>query len=282
MVHSGRVLIAAGGDFTLPAGEQADFVMVVDGTAQIDGQVDTILIVDATTTLTGASAETLIAISSQVTVGDGTTISRDLWRLDSQVQQLGSAEVASMRDLGAELMGLGLVLAPALFLLWIGFAIAAIAIGLLAAALAARQLRAGTALINREPVQTVLTAIVATILPVLVIAGLVVTIVGAPLALAIVFFIWPLAAFFGYLVAAVWIGDWVVARMTPGTIRERPYLASVVGIVILQVAGIIPIVHFIATFLGYGAVVLLAWRTFTSGRPAPAPAAGPQPQPIAG
>ena len=46
MPHSGRVLISTQGDVTIPAGEQADFVMVVDGTATIAGEVNTIFVVN--------------------------------------------------------------------------------------------------------------------------------------------------------------------------------------------------------------------------------------------
>ena len=51
--HSGRVLISTQGDITIPAGEQADFVMVVNGTATIAGEVNTIFVVNGTANLTG-------------------------------------------------------------------------------------------------------------------------------------------------------------------------------------------------------------------------------------
>jgi hypothetical protein len=93
--------------------------------------------------------------------------------------------------------------------------------------------------------------------------------------------LWPLAAFLGYLVAGIWIGDWVLARTSPETIRERPYLAAVVGILILEVLGLLPFLPMIASLFGFGAVLLLAWRTLRSGsipaaatrQPAPAPMA---------
>ena len=46
MPHSGRVLISTQGDVTIPAGEQADLVMVVNGTATIAGEVNTIFVVN--------------------------------------------------------------------------------------------------------------------------------------------------------------------------------------------------------------------------------------------
>ena len=101
---------------------------------------------------------------------------------------------------------------------------------------------------------------------VLVIA-LFITVVGTPMSLGILFGRWPLTAFVGYLVAAIWIGDWILHRTSPGTVRERPYLAAVIGILIMQILAIIPFFSGIASLFGFGAVLLLAWRTFRQGRP---------------
>jgi hypothetical protein len=118
--------------------------------------------------------------------------------------------------------------------------------------------------------------------PLILIVLLFITIVGAPLALGILFVAWPLAAFVGYLVAGIWLGDWILRRTSPAVVRERPYLAAVSGLVVLQVLGIWPVFSMIASLFGYGAILLLAWRTFRSapgsvdaaGHPAPVPVAG--------
>ena len=64
--------------------------------------------------------------------------------------------------------------------------------------------------------------------------------------------------------AGIAIGDWIVGRLSPGVTRERPYLAAVVGLLVLELVGIVPLVSGIATLFGYGAVLLLAWRTLRS------------------
>jgi hypothetical protein len=99
-----------------------------------------------------------------------------------------------------------------------------------------------------------------------------VTIVGAPLGVGLLLFVWPLTAFLGYLVAAIWIGDWVLRRGAKPVPRQRPYLAAVIGVLILEVVGILPPLAAIASLFGFGAVILLAWRSFRSssiGAPAP-------------
>lgn len=268
--HTGRVLVSVQGDVAVPAGEQADVVVVVNGHGAIAGQVNTVVVIDGSVDLAGATVESIVAVRSPVNIGPDSVVRGDVMTVDSLVHQQGNAQVQGVvRDMAMDLAGFGLVLASALFLLWIGFAIAAIAAGLLLAALAARQVRAAEALISHEPGQTFLAALVGLIVPMLVIGALFATIVGAPLAVGILVGLWPLAAFLGYLVAGIWIGDWILGRMSPTTQRERPYLAAVIGIVILEIAGIFPLLPAIAGLFGYGAVLLLAWRTFRGPRVAP-------------
>ena len=110
-------------------------------------------------------------------------------------------------------------------------------------------------------------------------------------AAALLFVVWPLVGLLGYIVAGIWVGDWVLGRMYPGMVRERPYLASIVGLIVLTVLGIFPPLPAIASLFGYGAVLLLAWRTFrghgtaaanisTAAPVPPAPTAPTAPLPV--
>lgn len=269
MPHSGRVLISTKGDVTIPANEQADFVMVVDGTATIAGQVNSIVVINGAANLTGARTETIVAINSPVNLADGTVVFGDVMTIDSAVHQAGTAEVTGeVKDLQASFIALGAVLAPALILLWIGFGLAVIAAGLLLAGVASRQVRAAEALISHEPVLTLATGIVGMVVIPLAAFLLIATLIGAALGVGILIALWPLVAFVGYLVAGIWIGDWVLQQMRPAVSRERPYFAAVIGLLILQVLGLVPvlgIVSAIVSLFGFGAVVLLAWRTLRAG-----------------
>jgi hypothetical protein len=264
--HNGRVLISTNGDVTVPAGEHADAVIVVNGTATIAGEVNAIVVVDGAAILTGARTESVVAIRSPVTIGAGTVVLGDVMKLDSLVTRVGDGAIGgTVRDIGADVAGVGFFIGPAMILLFAGFAVATIAAGLLLAGLAARQVREAEALISRQPVQTLVASLAGIFLPVLLVALLIATIVGAPLGIGILLGLWPLAAFIGYLVAGIWIGDWVLARTSPATTRERPYLAAVVGLLILQVLAVLPFLSAIATLFGYGGVLLLAWQTFRGG-----------------
>jgi hypothetical protein len=232
--------------------------------------------------LTGARTESVIAVRSPVTIGPGTVVLGDVMKVDSVVTRVGDGAIGgAVRDLAADSAGLGWFVGPAMLMAYAGFGRAASAAGLLLAGLAARQVRAAEALISHQPAQTLVAALAGVFLPIFLVTMLVVTIVGAPLGIGILLGLWPLAAFIGYLVAGIWIGDWVLARTTPGTTRERPYLAAVVGLLILELLGILPFIPMIATLFGFGAVLLLAWGTFRGGAMPTAPIRQPAPVPTA-
>ncbi len=265
-IGNGRVLVSTSGGLTMAPGDQADLVFVTQGKATIAGDVNTLVVINGSAELTGAHVHSILAVRSPVTLGAGTVVSGDIWTLDSAVTQTGGAQVqGSVRNIGLDLVAIGLILIPALFLLWIGFVLATIVAGLLLAALAARQVRAAESLISHEPWQTLLWGIAGVLVAIVLVIALFITVVGTPMSLGILFGLWPLTAFVGYLVAAIWIGDWILHRTSPGTVRERPYLAAVIGILIMQILAIIPFFSGIASLFGFGAVLLLAWRTFRQG-----------------
>lgn len=280
-----RVLVAVNGDVTLPAGQSADAVVVVKGTATIAGTARTVVVVEGTADVVGARIDNMWAIRSTVNLQPGSVVTGDLMTLDATVHKLGDAAVqGAVTEITPAIVAMGAILAPIAILFWFGLGLATIVAGLFLAGLAARQVRQTEVLISREPVPVLLVGVAGLILVPIVATLLMVSILGAPLGLAILFGVWPSVAFLGYLVAGVWVGDWVLARMQPTKVRERPYLASVVGIMLLQLVGLIPLVGLvsvIASLLGVGAVLLAGWRTLLgqvtplpTGMGAPAPAGG--------
>ena len=126
-------------------------------------------------------------------------------------------------------------LAPAIVLFMLGFALVTIVAGLALAALAARQVRSAEALIRHEPVLTLRRSVLAglVVIPVVAILAMI-TVVGAPLGLAILFVVWPAAAY-----RRLPRGRHLDRRMAPRTDEHaratatRPYLAAVVGLIVL-------------------------------------------------
>ena len=87
------------------------------------------------------------------------------------------------------------------------------------------------------------------------------TIVGIPTGLGLLIVVWPLVAFIGYVVAAIWLGEWLLGRREGAVRAERPYAAASVGLIVAFVIGLIPLVSAVLSIFGLGAVVLAAWRT---------------------
>ena len=260
-----QVLIAVNGDVTLPAGETADLIVVVEGTAHIAGTVRTVVVVEGTAVFESARVDAVWAIRSDVALQPGTVVT------------------GAVTEITPAIVALGTVLAPVAILFWFGFGLATLAAGLLLAGLAGRQVRQTEQVISREPVPVLLAGIAGLLVVPALAVLLMISVLGAPLGLGILFGAWPLVAYLGYLVAGIWIGDWVLGRMQPGRVRERPFLASVVGLVLLQLVGLIPVVGLasaIASLFGFGGVLLVGWRTLrgpelpkATRMTAPAPAA---------
>jgi hypothetical protein len=278
--QDGPVLLAFNGDITVPAGDQADFVLVTGGTATVAGDATTVIVLDGHAVLTGATVESLWITGGTATIDAASTVTGDVRTLNSTVTVDPAASVGGeVSSLEADLVAATAILAPMALLFVLGFALVTIVAGLALAALGARQVRAAEYLISHEPGQTLLVGLAGLIIvPVIAILAMM-TIVGLPLGLAIMFMVWPAAAYLGYLVAGIWIGEWLLRR-GERPVPDRPYTAAVVGLLILQIISVVPFVGAIASLFGFGAVLLLAWRVFRQPAPTGPIVAAGTPQPM--
>ncbi len=217
-----RVLMAVNGDVSLPAGQSADVVVVVKGTATIAGDARTVVVVDGTAVVAGARIDTLWAIRSTVELGPGSVVTGDVMTLDATVHKAGDATVqGAVTEITPAIVAMGAVLAPVAILFWFGLGLATIVAGLVVAGLAGRQVRQTELLISREPVPVLLVGIAGLIVVPMVAVLLMISIVGAPLGLGILFGVWPFVAFLGYLVAGG-----LGRRLGPRTDAARDACAS--------------------------------------------------------
>ena len=262
------VLVAINRAVDIPAGDHLDTLVVVGGSAHISGDVTTIVVVRASATLAGATAGTLVVANGSADLLAGTTVSGDVRTLDATVTQATGATVGgSVKTIDPDLAAFAVLLIPVFILFFLGIGLAAIAAALLVAAFGARQVRSMETLIGREPGPVLLAGIAGMVALPLLATLLIVTVVGAPLGLAMFFILLPTLAFLAWIVAAIWIGDWIVARLRGTQEPDRPYLAAVLGVIVLAFAGVIPFVSAIATLFGFGALLLAAWRTFRHEAP---------------
>ena len=225
---------------------------------------------NGTANLVGGSADTVIAIQSQVDIDPSSIVTGDIRTIDSSVTG-GSATTVTgeVRDIGLDMFiswrNLG-----ALALIYVAFAVSAIMAGVVVAGLAARQVRAAGALIVREPIMVLGAGVLglAALLTVGILA--VVTIVGIPFAIGLLGIALPALFVIGYIVTGIWVGELILAKSSPAT-RERPYLAAIVGLSIVGLISFIPAMGGLISFVGFGAVMLLSWRVLR-GAPGAVPA----------
>jgi hypothetical protein len=281
LAHSGRVIIVAGGDVEVASDEQADAVVVFDGDARVGGTVNTLIVVDGTATVAGGTVETVAIARGTADLLAGATVLGDVLRFDATVERDDGATVGgSVKDMAGDVAAFGFFLAAAAAMIWIGFGIATLIVGLLMAGMAARQVRRATSLISREPVATGLVGLLSIVVIPLVAVLAMVTVIGIPTGVGLLIVVWPLMAFVGYIVAAIWIGEWLLNRREGAVPAERPYAAAVVGLLITFVIGFVPLAGAIVSIFGFGAVVLAIWRTLRGGGTAQ-PSLAPQPAPAA-
>jgi hypothetical protein len=260
--HSGRVLFVAGGDIEVDADEQADAVIVINGDARIAGTVNSLVVVDGTATVTGATVEGIAIVNGTLELEAGTTVLGDIGQLNSQVVEAeGVVLGGSVNDLTGDVAAFGAFIGFAALVIWIGIGIATLIVGLLMAGLAARQTRSATTLIRQEPGKTFLVGLLAVVVPPILGVLAMATIVGIPAGLGLLIVVWPLVAFIGYVVAAIWLGEWLLGLRDGAAPAERPYAAAAVGLMVAFVIGLIPLVTAALSIFGLGAVVLAAWRT---------------------
>jgi hypothetical protein len=263
--RTGSVLVSVNHAVDVPAGDHLDTLVVAGGDARISGDVRTIVVVRGTATLTGATTETLVVVNGSADLQAGTTVLGNVRTLNGVVtQQAGATVQGSVRsvdmDLAAVLTAFGVLLIPLFILLFVGMLLAMVAAALFVAAFAGRQVRATGALMRREPGPVLIAGILGSVALPLIAVLLIATVVGAPIGLAVFFVLLPAMAFLAWVVAAIWIGDWMVVRMRGAVEPDRPYLASVLGVIVLGAAGMLPFVTAIATLFGFGALLLAAWR----------------------
>jgi hypothetical protein len=171
--------------------------------------------------------------------------------------------------------------------LWVGITVALLLGGLLFAAIGRRQLMGAAELMTDRPGATVLTAIITVIvLPIVAVIALI-TIVGIPAGIFLLLFLIPALAFLGYIVAGAMLGRLVLGGFGDRGRVVNAFAAVVLGIVILQVALLIPVLGVASLLIGIWGVGGLVFYAIRAARgrspgeepspPAPAPTSPPAP-----
>lgn len=274
------VLVKVHGPLSLGPNDRVRTLVVVDGNADIAGSVShTFVIVDGDATLSGSVEGNVVVVRGTLTLRPAARVAGDVTLVRSDLNRESGATVGGdVTNRSFEWSGWDFVLLS--IYLWISLTIIIVIAGLLFAAVGGRQLTGSGNLITNQLGGTIVAAIIAGILiPILAVIAML-TILGIPLGLALLIVLIPGLWFFGYLVAGTKLGAVILRRPR----SEHPYLAALLGLILLQVIGLIPflggVIDLIAGVLGTGALVLYArnaWRGPGTDAPAHVEYASPAP-----
>jgi hypothetical protein len=246
---------------SIAADDTVDAVVVINDNAVIEGDVDdALVVVRGTATVNGNVSgdifvvEGTLNLSESATVDNVTLVRSDLNRADGATITGDLEENANYSELGW-----GAAIFSIVF--WIGLTIAILLASLLVMALFGRQIRQAAETITARPLETGVTGLATwVILPIVAILAFV-TIIGIPVGLGILLVVMPLLGLMGYIVASYWLGAKLGSMMN---LRVGPYALLIIGLVLLQLVGLIPwfggLLAFIATLMGTGALVYYLWR----------------------
>jgi cytoskeletal protein CcmA (bactofilin family) len=267
-------VIRVNSDTVIGPGESVENLVVISANARIEGTVTgTLVVIDGDATIAGTVEEDLTVISGDIELLDGSTV-KDVHSIRGEITRAPGATVTGDVDEN-DFSGLSTALGVISILLWVGITIALLVAGIVFALVGGRQLTAATKVMTGEAAYAILGAVFVWIgLPVLAVIAFI-TVIGAPLGLGILLFLLPVLGFLGYLVAATRLGSWLTGAMNrPAT--ERPVLAVVLGVLILQVLLLIPVlgavIALLASIWGAGALACVAYRGARGREVAPEPA----------
>ncbi len=274
------VLVVAQQDVVVGPGEAMESLVILDGTAVVEGVVESVFAVDADIAVSGATAEVerIFTIGGSLTVDDGASLGDVTFtgtELDeAAVEASATGEVVNAQDeLVAALGAIVALLILVIFFLIIGAFIASLAVTLLVVAWGTAQTRRAAATISHDVLKTIVAGLLMLVVPSILISILFATIVGIPLALGLAV-LWGIVLFLGQVVVAVWIGERILPRARSAA---RPYGAAFLGMLILLLLSWTGVVPLLAGIFGSGAVTLAGWRVLRGGGMPPVPPGYGQP-----
>jgi hypothetical protein len=246
---------------TIATGQEMGSVVVIDDDVVVDGTVNDILwVVNGNATVNGTVDNDVLVINGTLNLAAGSTV-KNITLIRSDLSRADGATVTGDISERSELFSFGWGEAIFSFVFWVGVTIVLLLAGLAFAALGGRQLVESGHALTAHPLESFLTALATFILlPILAVIAII-TLIGIPLGLVIFMVLMPLLVLLGYIVAGERLGEWLV---TVTGARLGRYAAVLIGILALQIVGLIPFVGgllvALATFFGSGALVYRLYR----------------------
>lgn len=262
----GGLLMRFNGDVALPQGDSTQALIVLNGDADIAGEVrEFLLVVNGDIRVSGTVSGEITIINGTLTL-ESTARVNNISLIESELQEEPGSVIAGETSTRSRWSGwfTGAVILFG-FLFWVAMTIAVLVAGILFAAVGSRQLGEAGRLMGERVGPSILTGVITMIaLPILAIIAIV-TLIGIPLGVGVLLFLWPALAFLGYIVAGTWLGS-LMLRRTPLGSRDHPYAPAILGLLVLQAVMLIPwfapLVFLLGSIWGTGALVFMLFRNF--------------------
>jgi len=266
------LLLRVGGPLAVPPGTEVANAAVVDGNATIDGIVrGGFAVIRGEAVVNGRVDGTIVCAGGRVTLGPTARVGADLILVQCELDRQAGAAIA-----GRTVRESGLDLGRRVFIfLWAGITIVVVSGAVVFAGLGGTVLERAMTAMRRVPGQTAVfgLATCATLPIVAMLAFL--TVIAAPLGLAILLVLAPVLGFLGYLTAATAFGTGLAALLNLSDRTARPYRAAAIGAVGAQLVALIPAIGapvvMLAGMFGVGALANLAWHHWRPANAAAVP-----------
>jgi hypothetical protein len=268
------VYVRVNGTVDLVGNESVDTLVAVNSDARVAGTVrDTLVIVNETATVSGEVGRDAIVVNGTLRLEPGARIGGDVVLINGELSQGDGAVIAgsvverSGAGMGAEFRR---VTAAVSIVAWLGMTLLFIVVALGWAAIGGRQLSEIAGLLGARPGLAAVAAVIFWIAVPLLAFVAFVTVIGIPIGITLLLVVLPLLWGLGYVTTATRLGFFLadLRRTTPDL--DHPYLEAVLGVVIFQLIGLIPIlggiVVALAGLFGAGAIVVHAWRRLGTPR----------------
>lgn len=268
---SDDVLLRINGAVTVDEGERVGSAFVISGDAEIHGTIDDVLlIIDGTATLSGAVDDDVVVVSGDLIMTEGASIGGDLNLYDSDVEMESGAQVAGDTNERSAFTWSAWDTFFLSVIFWIALTALVLVTALVFAGIGGRQLvTASSNLTERLPAALLAAILVGLLIPILAIVA-VITLLGIPVGVTLLLVVLPMLGLLGYVVAGTRLGLALVGRGRPWAEIHHPYLAALLGVLLLQFIGLIPFVGgaiaLVAMVLGTGALALVAWAALAGER----------------
>jgi hypothetical protein len=267
------VLVRVGGPLVVAKDQSVDTAVGVGGPVRIDGVVrDNLYVIGGAATVNGAVDGDVQVVNGTLELGPAAKVG-NVVLTNSTMPQNDATRVTGPveRSNGFDFRGIGRVFS---FLWWIGSTIFLVLVALAAMALAPNAVRRAGHVLTEDFGGAIVSALIYWIgLPIVAVIILF-TVIGIPIGLGILLVLLPISWVAGFVVAATRLGDEIMSQVGSVGALPRGLAAAVVGVLAIQIIGLIPVIGGIIVslsgLLGAGAIVRTLWLGRQPRPPLPA------------